>query len=208
VKSKLVCGVWSGRCVATPFCDEACKLNFVRLPSCSFTGFRSSSNGKCPPRASICWELQVYTSIFSNKSTNQIHQSLRFIARRSNTAQHVSDILLPIIRSLSIAAAASGLMLERGGSSAVGRGRSGPARPRSTALLPPLSKGKPEAATSVYKLLMMDKQMSETCWVVSKWRPINLRGWCIWLFDLFECRKHFGIPKICTFTWCISNVVL
>jgi ABC-type lipoprotein release transport system permease subunit len=52
----------------------------------------------------------------SNQSTNQMHQSLRFIARRLNTTQHVSDILLHIIRSLSTAVAASGLPFERGGS--------------------------------------------------------------------------------------------
>ena len=63
-----------------------------------------------------------------------MHQSLRFIARRLNTAQHVSGILMPIIRSLWTAVAASDLPLERGGSSVVGRGRSvGPTTTNDTA---------------------------------------------------------------------------
>jgi hypothetical protein len=60
--------------------------------------------------------------IYSNKSTNQIHQSLSFTACCLNTAQHVSAILMPIIRSLSTAVAVSGLPLEHGGSSVVGHG--------------------------------------------------------------------------------------
>jgi hypothetical protein len=79
-----------------------------------------------------------------------------FTVCRLDTAQHVSGILMPIIRSLSTAAEASGLPLERGGSSAVDR-------PRPTELLPPRSNGKPEAAVAVDRLLMMGIRMPEIC---------------------------------------------
>jgi len=52
----------------------------------------------------------------------------------------------PSLEATTTAVAASGLPLECGGSSAVGRGR---ARPRPTALLSPSSYGKPEAVTAV-----------------------------------------------------------
>ena len=70
---------------------------------------------------------------------------------------------MPIIRSLSTAASASGLPSERGGNSAVGRGRCRLDRPWPTALLPPRSYGKTEVAVAVDRLLMMGIRMPETC---------------------------------------------
>jgi hypothetical protein len=72
-------------------------------------------------------------NIYSNKSTNQMHQSLRFSVFLLNTAQHVSGILMPSSGATTTAAAGSGLTFELGGSNVVGHGRSGTTTTNNTA---------------------------------------------------------------------------
>jgi hypothetical protein len=129
-----------------------------------------------------------------------MHQSLSFIACRLNTAQHVSDILMPIIRSLSTAVAGSGLPLERWLQCCSSWSVPGD-RSRPTTLLPPRSNGKPEAAIAVDKLLMMGIRMLETCWAVFKRHAIKLRDWGIWLVDLFELLIRVWLCTIFGTVW-------
>jgi hypothetical protein len=61
-----------------------------------------------------------------------------------------------------------------------------PVRPRTTALLPPRSYCKPEAAVAVDRLLMMGGKTSETCWAVNKRQDNKLKNcyirlWFIWI---------------------------
>jgi len=58
------------------------------------------------------------------------------------------------------------------------------------------TKVKPEAATAVIELLMMDGRTPETCWVVNKHQDNKLENFCIWLVIYLNFTMMHGLTNL------------
>jgi len=110
--------------------------------------------------------------------TNHMQQFSSLLILRLFTAQHVSGVLPPIIRSSMTAVAACGFIFVSWWQLCC---CSWSGRPRTQHDCHHDTKVKPEAATAVTELLMMGGKTQETCWAVNKRQDNELEHCCMWL---------------------------
>jgi hypothetical protein len=122
-----------------------------------------------------------------------MRQFSSLLSWRLFTAQHVSGVLPPIIRSSVTSVAASGFTFVSWWHSCYVRGRADrPARPRTHHVYHHDTKVKPEAATEVTELLMMGGRTPETCWAVNKRQANKLENCRNWLVIYLNCTMMHG----------------
>jgi len=124
-----------------------------------------------------------------------MQQFFRYFTWRLFTAQHVSGILTPIIRSSTTAVAATGFTDHD--------------QQHWYHHAPTV---KPEAATAVVELLMMGMRTPKMCWAVNKHQVKYWRNFCIWLVIYVNCMMMHGLTNFklinFPFSWNMLSKIL
>jgi hypothetical protein len=131
-----------------------------------------------------------------------MQQFFSILSWRLFTAQHVSGVFPPIIRSSMTAVAASGFTLC---CVCVWAGR--PARPKTQHDYHHDTKVKPEAATAVIELLIMGGKTTETCWTVNKCQSNKLKNYCIRLVIYLNCAMMHGLTNLKFYIYILAQPV-
>jgi len=122
-----------------------------------------------------------------------MQQFFSLLSWRLFTAQHVSGVLPPTIRSSTTAVAASGFTFVSWWLAVLCLWS---ARPRTQHGYHNDMKVKPEAATAVVEFLMVGGRTPETCWAVNKRQDNKLENCCIWLVIYLNCTMMHGLTNL------------
>ena len=147
-----------------------------------------------------------------------MQQFSRLLSWRLFTAQHVSGVFPPIIRSSMTAVAVSGFTFVSWWQLCCVRAGAGrPARPRTQHDYHHDTKVKSEVATAFIELLMMGGKAPETCWAVNKCQDNKLENCCIWLVIYLNCTMMHGLTNLkryyllrnfnCNNVFCLTGLI-